>query len=171
MTIDGKHYIKAKLDLFGEGEISAYGVGDGSSSGGSSLIEWGIEHNKFVSLKAAGQEKDMALKGHKHSTNEITGIDNYATKDFVTDEIASTAPKSHKHPMSDVNDLIDTLAGKENVFSKNTAFNKAFGSGYDDVARGNHTHNISEIEGKDVWIAGKEYAKESDVQSLQTDLN
>lgn len=37
--------------------------------------------------------------------------------------------------------LVDLLQGKEDVFSKNSGFNKSFGTGFDNVPRGNHEHD------------------------------
>ena len=51
------------------------------------------------------------------------------------------APVSHNHQISDVANLQTQLDGKEPVFTKNTAFNKNFGTGNGDVARGDHNHS------------------------------
>jgi len=46
-----------------------------------------------------------------------------------------------------IKDLTEGLATKEDKFSKNTAFNKNYGTGEDEVPRGNHQHNTGEILG------------------------
>lgn len=47
------------------------------------------------------------------------------------------SPSAHTHPISQVIGLQDSLTGKENAFSKNSAFNKAFGTTAGTVAQGN----------------------------------
>lgn len=49
--------------------------------------------------------------------------------------------------ISKVTGLQTALNNKEDSFTKNTAFNKDFGTGSDNVARGNHTHIISDVDG------------------------
>ena len=43
--------------------------------------------------------------------------------------------------------LMKLLNNKENAFSKNTAFNKTFGTGAGQVAKGNHSHLLSDLNG------------------------
>jgi len=51
------------------------------------------------------------------------------------------APIAHNHEISEVTGLQTELDGKKNDFTENTAFNKSFGSGSDQVPRGNHVHD------------------------------
>src|SRR5690606_11427035 len=44
--------------------------------------------------------------------------------------------------------------GAEPSFSKNSAFNKNFGTSADTVAQGNHTHTFSSITGKPTSLSG-----------------
>ncbi len=46
-----------------------------------------------------------------------------------------------------IRDLTEGLAGKEDKFSKNTAFNKNYGTGEEEVPRGNHIHDFGAIIG------------------------
>ncbi len=46
-----------------------------------------------------------------------------------------------------IKDLTEGLAGKEDKFAKNTAFNKNFGTGEGQVPRGNHTHDFGTVTG------------------------
>jgi len=55
---------------------------------------------------------------------------------------------ANQDAFNDATSSIQTqLDGKENAFSKNTAFNKNFGTSSGTVAEGNHTHAISGITG------------------------
>lgn len=51
------------------------------------------------------------------------------------------ASSEHVHAITDVTGLQGELDGKEPAFSKNTAFNKNFGTTAETVAEGNHTHD------------------------------
>ena len=50
--------------------------------------------------------------------------------------------------------MTTALSGKEPVFTKNGAFNKAFGTTAGTVAEGNHSHAFSAITGKPTTLAG-----------------
>ena len=54
------------------------------------------------------------------------------------------SPSSHNHDTL-YSKLGHTHSGYEPAFTKKTAFNKNFGSGYTDVARGDHTHSDSGV--------------------------
>lgn len=63
----------------------------------------------------------------------------------------------------------------EPVFTKNTAFNKNFGTGNGDVARGDHTHTVANITNLQTTLNGKANSSHthgiSDITDLQTTLN
>lgn len=44
-----------------------------------------------------------------------------------------------------LNKLYTSIQGKEDQFTKNTAFNKNFGTANDEVARGDHSHTLTEL--------------------------
>ncbi|MBD3661799.1 MAG: tail fiber domain-containing protein [Arenibacter algicola] len=56
--------------------------------------------------------------------------------------------------LSDQTDLQSALNGKENAFSKNTGFNKNFGTTAGTVSEGNHTHTFSSLTSKPTTIGG-----------------
>ena len=79
-------------------------------------------------------------------------------------------PKTHTHPISQITNLQSSLNAKENTFSKNTAFNKNFGTSAGTVTQGNdsrlsnartptaHTHAISDITSLQSSLNAKENA-------------
>lgn len=68
----------------------------------------------------------------------ITYISNAANINAVIDQSKVYAT---------IKDLTEGLTLKEDKFSKNTAFNKNYGTGENEVPRGNHQHNTGEILG------------------------
>jgi len=62
------------------------------------------------------------------------------TEGTLNHDVLTNRDLDSQHPISAITDLQDVLDFKENVFVKNTAFNKNFGSGSGTVAMGNHTH-------------------------------
>ncbi|WP_434222571.1 hypothetical protein ACOKW7_08675 [Limnospira platensis CENA597] len=82
---------------------------------------------------------------HSHSWTEITS------------KPTTFTPSSHTHTIANVTGLQSTLDGKEPTFTKNTAFNKNFGTTTGTVTEGNdvrlsnartptsHTHTLSQI--------------------------
>jgi len=54
---------------------------------------------------------------------------------------ATAAPAATTAQLATLGQVNIAVAGKENAFSKNTAFNKNFGTGLNDVSRGNHGHS------------------------------
>ena len=102
---------------------------------------------------------------HTHSKTDIT--------DFA-----------HTHAQSDITNLATTLAGKENSFSKNTAFNKNFGTTAGTVCEGNdsrlsnartptaHTHNTSQVTGLDETLQGLQlYKLPTNLLLFSTDMS
>jgi hypothetical protein len=97
------------------------------------------------------------------------------------------AAASHTHIIGNVTGLQIALDGKENTFTKNTAFNKNFGTTADTVTQGNdarlsdsrtplaHTHPISEITGLQTALDGKAASSHThtiaNVTGLQTALD
>jgi hypothetical protein len=97
------------------------------------------------------------------------------------------AAASHTHIIANVTGLQTALDGKENAFTKNTAFNKNFGTTADTVTQGNdarlsdartptaHTHPISDITGLQTALDGKAASVHThtidNVTGLQTALD
>ena len=85
----------------------------------------------------------------------------------ATSNTGDFAAASHTHIIANVTGLQTALDGKENAFTKNTAFNKNFGTTADTVTQGNdarlsdariptaHTHPISDITGLQTALDGK----------------
>ncbi len=68
----------------------------------------------------------------------ITYISNAANVNAVIDQSKVYAT---------IKDLTEGLDEKEDKFGKNTAFNKNYGTGEDEVSRGNHTHDFGTVTG------------------------
>lgn len=95
---------------------------------------------------------------HAHTISNITGLQT---------SLDGKASASHTHTISNVTGLQSALNGKEPVFTKNTAFNKDFGSAVGTVCEGNdsrlsndrnplaHTHELADIANLDVQLANK----------------
>ena len=105
--------------------------------------------------------------------------------DSILGKPSTFAPSAHTHIISDVTDLQvaldaktsksyvdDGLATKENVFDKNTAFNRNFGTTAGTVSQGNHTHTFASLTSKPTTLAGygiTDGAKSVDVNAHITD--
>jgi len=85
-------------------------------------------------------------------------VDNYGKLTLdVTDQYYGKALRNNRIAWLNQK-LIDALAGKEPVFTKNSAFNKSFGSSATNVSPGNHVHDdryFTETE-INTALAGKE---------------
>lgn len=77
-------------------------------------------------------------------------------------------------------DLQGALLAKENAFTKSTAFNSNFGTGYSEVARGNHTHVEVDITDLDKYTQAEvdaliatvnEFSELTDVTGAYTTAN
>ena len=105
----------------------------------------------------------------------------------ATSNTGDFAAASHTHIIANVTGLQTALDGKENAFTKNTAFNKNFGTTADTVTQGNdarlsdartptaHTHPISDITGLQTALDGKAASVHThtidNVTGLQTALD
>lgn len=115
------------------------------TGGGGTSASWGVTNNNQSPLTVDGVSKIVSLSGHTHAISNITNlqstlnnkVDKVTGKSLILDtEITRLSTV--------VNQTLNSL-GAEPAFSKNTAFNKNFGTGANDVARGNHTHSASDI--------------------------
>ena len=104
-----------------------------AGGGGGSNVAWGTESGGYVPLTVDGVSKSVALSTHTHSQYALT---------------------THTHSIAQVTGLQTALDGKaaashthsgvyEPVFSKNTAFNKDFGTTSGTVAQGNDSRIVN----------------------------
>ena len=111
------------------------------------------------------------LKGNKLGVFEIANrvtINN--TADTVVEGLAGhqSEKNTSAHEVSNISGLQAALNEKEYVFSKNTAFNKNFGTTSGTVCQGNdsrlsdartptaHTHTVSDVSGLQTALSGKQ---------------
>lgn len=93
--------------------------------------------------KVGTVETKLAIDGHTHSTSDITsGIFNIARIPTGTSG-TTVALGNHLH-----------TGVYEPVFTKNTAFNKNFGTAAGTVSEGNHTHTFASLTSKPTTLAG-----------------
>ena len=114
---------------------------------GTTAIEFSAGGDWIIFMaptKAIFDQIMSAINGKEDSFSKNTGFNkNFGSSaDTVTegnDARLSDArtPTAHSHDISDVNGLSTELSGKEPTFSKNSAFNKDFGSSDDTVTEGN----------------------------------
>lgn len=118
------------------------------------------------------------LNPNAHGVANIGGLQGY---------LDGKSPVGHGHAISDVTSLQSTLDGKEPAFSKNTGFNKNFGTTAGTVTQGNdsrlsdartptaHSHAIADVTGLSTTLAGKSDTGHthsiSNVTGLQTALD
>ena len=146
----GVFAIKAKYNFYGVGEISAYGLGTGGSGGGSydRLDTWASYDSTksgWVLSALLGNELNTRvgnLEGGSALTINTTGTGNAITSISKAGTVI-TADKGLTFSLG--NHLHTGIY--EPVFSKNTAFNKNFGTAAGTVAEGNHTHSYLPLSG------------------------
>ena len=110
--------IKAKADFYGIGEVSAYGIGEGSGSQGTSylhelqdvsvvlneltqgqLLSWDDTINKWVAV-----DKDQVGLNETELANYLT-TNNYAKKTDITWNNVQNKPETYHTVLSYINDL------------------------------------------------------------------
>jgi hypothetical protein len=104
------------------------GVGGGAEGGGTT------NHALLTNRNAANQ----------HTMSAITGL---ADKVTELEASAATAVTAHNASTTAHNDIRTEIAGKEPVVTKNTAFNKDFGTSSDTVTEGNDARVVNAIQG------------------------
>ena len=105
---------------------SRVGALEAGGSGGSN-VTWGTESGGYIPLTVEGVSKSVALSTHTHSQYALTTHDHSGVYAPVSHNHNGVyAPVSHNHS-----------GVYEPVFSKNTAFNKNFGTTAGTVAQGN----------------------------------
>ena len=103
-----------------------------------------------VSVNKATLDGWYAVKDHKHSGNDITSGTvgfTYLPTGTSSTQVAignhghsNYALSNHNHS-TEYSPLGHTHTEYEPKFTKNSAFNKNYGTGYDNVPRGDHTHS------------------------------
>ncbi|WP_075343789.1 tail fiber domain-containing protein [Tenacibaculum agarivorans] len=112
--------------------------------------------NIVNNLTSTAVDKPLSAKQGKELKGLIDNINTLlSSNDTTLDEIQEIVNfiKQNKEDLenlgvSNISGLEAALSSKENTFSKNTAFNKNFGTTAGTVAQGNHEHSWSEIKGK-----------------------
>jgi len=163
--VNGKEAAFSKNTAFNKNFGTASGtVAEGNDSrinNGQTAFSWGNHAGLY------------ALASHTHTIANVTGLQT------ALDGKANT---SHTHTIANVTGLQTALDGKEAAFSKNSAFNKNFGTASGTVAEGNdsrinngqtafswgnhaglyallsHSHSISDVTGLQTALNGKEAA-------------
>lgn len=111
------------------------------------------------------------MKSNKLSVFEVSNrVYNNSVSDVVVEGLATHQSElnTSAHEISNISGLQAVLNEKENMFSKNTAFNKNFGTTAGTVCQGNdirlsnartptaHTHIISDISGLQTALDNKQ---------------
>lgn len=92
-------------------------------------------------LQAALDGKEPVISPKGSAFNKDFGVTAGTVAEGNHNHDGDYAAAAHTHAISEVIGLQAALDGKEPVFSKNTAFNKDFGTAAGTVAEGNHNHD------------------------------
>jgi len=135
--------------------------------------------SSVVALGIARQAAENSLSVGATTTVVAEGTNLYFTAARARSVISGTSPIAYNSTdgvisanigISDVSGLSGALNGKEPTFSKNTAFNKNFGTTVGTVCQGDdsrlsdartptgHTHSISDVTGLSTALDGKQDA-------------
>ena len=142
-------------------------IGNGRSGNGNAHV---IEMSNRATVQKLSTETlsglTSRLDNHESGLNtNAHGIYNIAG---LQDELDGKSSVGHTHTIANVTSLQSTLDGKEPAFSKNTGFNKNFGSTAGTVCQGNdsrlsdarvplgHAHVISDVTGLEVALDSKQ---------------
>ena len=140
------HAIRSTASFFSEKEISAFGIGEGSGGGGGGfdmLLAWdnySPEKSQWVISAALGKglmDRIVVLEGGGSGGGSTVtwGAESGGYVPLTVEGVSkSVALSTHNHS-----------GVYEPVFTKNTAFNKDFGTTAGTVSEGNHTHTKSNI--------------------------
>ena len=133
--------IKSTASFFSEKEVSAYGLGDEGSGGGGydmllSWVDYTEEKENWVVSSALSKgllDRIVVLEGGGGGSNVTWGTESGGYVPLTVESITkSIALSTHNHS-----------GVYEPVFTKNTAFNKAFGTTSTTVARGNDSRIVN----------------------------
>lgn len=102
--------------------------------------------------KALDARQGRALKIMIDNINTLLTSDDATLDDIqeIVDYIKANKADLENLSISNIAGLQNALNGKEDAFTKNSAFNKNFGTGNNDVARGDHSHDEGYFTGEDV---------------------
>jgi hypothetical protein len=103
-------------------------------------------HGNITNAGAIGTTANLAV------ITTTSGVLTTASRSGI-DTRTSFPPDAHGHTIFDVADLTTELAAKEPAFTKNTGFNKNFGTTAGTVSEGNHTHAASAITSGTLAVA------------------
>jgi hypothetical protein len=103
-------------------------------------------HGNITNAGAIGSTADLV------AVTTTSGVLTTASRSGI-DTRTSFPPSAHGHTIFDVADLTTELAAKEPAFTKNTGFNKNFGTTAGTVSEGNHTHAASAITSGTLAVA------------------
>ena len=165
-SVGGNNYIQYDVEndayfsdkpFYSTGEISAYGIGEIGGGTGEITIDIidGFAENSNFSNKAASSRNTYLLNQRVQvleqagqgvsSWNDLSDIPSNLTNidSLLSGKVNNSRVLTDVPTNAIFTDTIVDISGKENLFSKNTAFNKNFGSGYSDVTRGNHNHDLA----------------------------
>ena len=157
---EGNYYVEESF--YSLKNVSAYGLGDEGGSGGG-VIDIVDNLTSNESNKALSARQGMILDNKISNIEVGEGGQVVVDWDAILAKPTTFPPAPHAHVIADVTGLQDALDlkanladldSKENTFTKKTAFNKNFGTGLNDVARGNHTHAFSELEATPTTLQG-----------------
>lgn len=152
--------------------------------------------SSIIALGVARQAAENSLSSGATTSNVPEGTNLYFTTARARNVISALSPIAYNNSTgqisasiatSDVSGLQTALNGKEPVFSKNTAFNKNFGTTSGTVCQGDdsrlgdaraplaHTHVINDITGLQTSLDSKALSSHthsiSNITGLQTELD
>ncbi len=148
---------------FGINDIEIGNVNDKGFSYQSDFSSENISNPRWLTDK--GYVDTKVSLSEKGATNGVATlgsdgkVPNSQIPALTTANISDSAEKRYQTDnqklFNDATSSIQTqLNGKENAFSKNTAFNKNFGTTAGTVAEGNHLHSFSDLQNNPTTIAG-----------------
>lgn len=152
--------------------------------------------SSIIALGVARQAAENSLSSGATTSNVPEGTNLYFTTARARNVISALSPIAYNNSTgqisasiatSDVSGLQTALNGKEPAFSKNTAFNKNFGTTSGTVCQGDdsrlsdartplaHAHIINDITGLQTSLDGKALSSHthsiSNITGLQTELD
>lgn len=159
---NGNYY--SEEPFYSLGGLSAYGfseVGGGTGEGGIINVIDNLTSTSKTDPLSANQGRYLKTLIDNIEVGE--GGQVIVDWEAITGKPSTFTPSAHSHIIGDVTGLQSALDGKaslaqldskEDAFTKNSAFNKNFGTGLNDVARGNHTHTFASLTSIPTTLSG-----------------
>jgi len=160
-THDGRYFTESEVNTL-LGQKAALSHAGTHVTGGTDVIVDAVASGNSGLLSGSDKAKldGIAINANNYvlpiaNTTTLGGIK--SGTGITVDTSGNVSLNSHTHTISNITALQTTLDGKENVFAKNTAFNKNFGSASGTVCQGNdarlsdartpltHTHTVSDV--------------------------